>query len=274
MIGKWFDVDNDGQPDGASMGAEAARVDTVVDNQADNTAEFTSADLPVIFKSSGNPTSVYPDSRADDSMNDGYNDGVAESVCVVCHVSLQRNFSQVGDTTLQGAGHLPVGTQCRLCHKHQEGADDAFGPLECYACHGTSPGAGSPPATYEGQYWPDGRPSAVSQFDYANNTPGAHRQHIEAIAFQIFGETVAQLVTNNTAGLNPTLTSRTKQIQICAFCHFNPGSGDQLRPQREFQRCAIRRSAGRGPPGGERRELLPEVYHRRPGDLPSDELRR
>ena len=78
----------------------------------------------------------------------------------------------------------------------------------------------------EGQYWPDGRGNTVvPSFNYANDQAGAHRLHVQAIAFQLFGETVAELVSLTASTQNPTLTARTKQIQICAFCHFNPGQG-------------------------------------------------
>jgi predicted CxxxxCH...CXXCH cytochrome family protein len=250
MLGKWLDADNDGQPDGAALGPEAARVDS---NAVDPTVSITAADRPVIMKNTGvNPTPTTYDPLAEDSWNDGYTDSVADSLCVVCHVSLQRNFSQVGDTAVMGdpppslgGRNHNIGGQCRLCHVHGKLSDhplkapDAFGPLVCYACHGTPLGVagGAPAGAVEGQYWPDGRASAVATFNYANNYPegmDAHAKHMAALAWQVFGETTAQLVSNYTAG-NPSLNAYTKQIELCRFCHLDPGGdnhfeNDTVRP--------------------------------------------
>lgn len=221
MLGKWIDANGDGLPTGLALGAEAARVDS---NATSNVANIDTTDLPVIVKSSGGTV-------ADDSWNDGLNDGVAESICVVCHVSLEKNHSQRGDTYLQGQGHN-VGRECQLCHQHGDlstrpnKADDAFGPLSCFACHGTPPGTAAPAGQLEGQFWPDGRPSLEPSYSYANDEPGAHRAHIEFIALKVFGETLAQLVTSTE--INPGIQSFTKQVEICKFCHYDPGGTDAI----------------------------------------------
>ncbi|HEY5998525.1 MAG TPA: CxxxxCH/CxxCH domain-containing protein [bacterium] len=233
MIGKWVDVNGNGLPDGGAMGPEAARVDS---DATDSTTNIDTNDLAVITKSSGNPSSVFPDPRADDSWDDGNNDGLSppDSLCVVCHVSLSQPHSMRSTSVPQGTGHLVVGTECRICHKHgtldthPNKAPDAFGPLSCFACHGVAPLDTPPSGAFAGQYWPSGASSKVPDYDYANDQPGAHLNHIEAIGQQVFGETAAQLVTNT------ALSSYEKQLVVCSFCHFDPGGASGADPNPHF----------------------------------------
>ncbi|HWR98874.1 MAG TPA: CxxxxCH/CxxCH domain-containing protein, partial [Candidatus Methanoperedens sp.] len=228
MLGKWVDVDGDGQPDGGAMGNEAARVDSTADKSGNPDVGIDTNDLPVIVKSSGVGAG-----GGDNSWDDGNNDGLVppDSICVVCHVSLANNHSQVGDSVPQGSGHLNVGAECRLCHQHGKlsthpnGADDAFGPLSCFACHGVAPADTPPSGELAGQFWPSGAASKVPAFNYANNTKGGHRKHIEAISLQVFGEPASELVLNGSAA-NSTLTSFEKQVVVCWFCHYDPGGAD------------------------------------------------
>lgn len=239
MIGKWVDANGDGLANNAA--SEAARVDS---DAVNSTADITGADLPVVFTRRGTPTTA----SGDDSFDDGFNDGKHESICVVCHKSALMNpahknstndaFVQnsIESTTLQGAGHH-VGEDCTLCHNHEYDKNsttaDGFAPSGCFACHGTNttealqndPNYNNLPAL-RGQFWPDGSPALHStqpQYDYADDQTGAHRRHVESIAWQVYGETAAQVVLDYVAATNPTLSSTDKQKTICAFCHANPG---------------------------------------------------
>jgi predicted CXXCH cytochrome family protein len=51
-----------------------------------------------------------------DSFDDGLDDGVHDSICVVCHTTTSHN--NVYSTELLGEGHLPVGGDCMSCHPH------------------------------------------------------------------------------------------------------------------------------------------------------------
>ncbi|MDT8441992.1 MAG: CxxxxCH/CxxCH domain-containing protein [Desulfuromonadales bacterium] len=79
----------------------------------------------------------------------------------------------------------------------------------CSSCHGGTVG------TNANGYWPDGT--------LEEDTAGAHAKHITALASEVYNETVAQLLTDNTTG-NPTLTSDEKQKELCSYCHNTPGS--------------------------------------------------
>lgn len=52
----------------------------------------------------------------EDSYDDGLNDGVVDSLCVVCHTTTAHNT--VFSAELQGEGHGPVGSDCLSCHRH------------------------------------------------------------------------------------------------------------------------------------------------------------
>jgi predicted CXXCH cytochrome family protein len=51
-----------------------------------------------------------------DSFDDGVDDGLHDSICVVCHATTSHN--NVASPELLGQGHNPVGTDCTSCHKH------------------------------------------------------------------------------------------------------------------------------------------------------------
>ncbi len=57
----------------------------------------------------------------EDSYDDGLDDGVVDSLCVVCHTTTSHN--NVYSAELQGEGHGPVGSDCTSCHRH--GSDPA-----------------------------------------------------------------------------------------------------------------------------------------------------
>ncbi len=51
-----------------------------------------------------------------DSYDDGKDDGVVDSICVVCHTTTSHNKRT--STELQTQGHNPVGGACMTCHPH------------------------------------------------------------------------------------------------------------------------------------------------------------
>lgn len=215
MVGKWLDNPSVGTRGTADSG-DVAYVDSS-DSGATPPTDITTADLRVTFTANTGAGSY------DAGNNEGFSP--PRSVCVVCHVNLVNGHSQVGDSVARGVGHLPVGTDCTQCHEHGK----AFKPSGCFSCHGTS--LTETPAGAEGtdwfrkQFWPDGNPGlhlSAPQYDYADDQSGDHLKHVTAIAAKIFGETPAQLVNDSTAQ-NPTLTSFVKQVEICWFCHSDPG---------------------------------------------------
>jgi predicted CXXCH cytochrome family protein len=50
------------------------------------------------------------------SFDDGMDNGLHDSICVVCHTTTSHN--NVNGPELQGQGHNPVGGDCTSCHKH------------------------------------------------------------------------------------------------------------------------------------------------------------
>lgn len=64
------------------------------------------AGLAVNFHASSGP----------DSFDDGTDDALHDSICVVCHTTTSHN--NVSSPELTGEGHDPVGTDCTSCHKH------------------------------------------------------------------------------------------------------------------------------------------------------------
>ena len=87
------------------------------------------------------------------------------------------------------------------------GANDPVG--SCTGCHG-----GGTSGASSANYWPDGS-NANPENTGGNNK---HLVHMTRLAQKRYGETIAQLLTDNTAG-NPGITSDTKQKALCDYCH-------------------------------------------------------
>jgi predicted CXXCH cytochrome family protein len=80
----------------------------------------------------------------------------------------------------------------------------------CSSCHGGTAG------TNANGYWPDGA-NAVD--NGVEDNSGAHLKHVTALAKSKYGETLAQLLTDNGNG-----TADAKQKFLCAYCHNTPGA--------------------------------------------------
>ncbi len=205
MIGKWIDVDSDGNPDAT----ERAYVDSSPTPGNLTLAAITTADDAVVFTATTGPDSF--------DENDGVYDqtGAADNddICAACHVPATGGGAGTGggnhSGSTAGIGELR-GQDCMTCHDHDYDnittTSDAFMPSGCSGCHGV------PPPT--NQYWPDGAGGTPL---YADDNAGAHQNHVEAISRRVFGQTAAQLLLD--------ANSSTKQRQICRYCHPNPGGG-------------------------------------------------
>ncbi|GAB6064506.1 hypothetical protein JCM30394_32390 [Deferrisoma palaeochoriense] len=141
-------------------------------------------------------------------------DAPFSSICQECHEGtpgVDTPFAFVDDTSASGGTH-PGGTgnpgDCSGCHKH----DSAFKPSGCSGCHG-----GGTTGASADNYWPD------SSNARAENTAGRHPKHLEQLASHVYGETLAELLTDNTAQ-NPGLSSDQKQKELCSYCHNTPGA--------------------------------------------------
>jgi predicted CxxxxCH...CXXCH cytochrome family protein len=75
--------------------------------------------------------------------------------------------------------------------------------VSCSGCHGNDIGG-----TSKNNYWPDGIGGN------AEDDAGVHQKHIEELALSVYGETVAQLLTDNGNG-----TADAKQKELCQYCH-------------------------------------------------------
>ncbi len=136
------------------------------------------------------------------------------SICQECHEGTPGTdtpYVFVDDTSASASPH-PGGAgnpgDCSSCHKH----NSAFKPSGCSGCHG-----GGTAGASEDNYWPD------SSNTREENTKGRHDKHMDRLASQVYGETVAELLTDNTAQ-NPTLSSDQKQRELCSYCHTTPGA--------------------------------------------------
>ncbi len=124
------------------------------------------------------------------------NDTTTQVYCAACHVA--------GDPLVAGTFTLTKSTAFA-----KAGVDGSYHPIsQCNSCHGVG---GS------GRYWP----VAPNGDANARNHAGRHEIHMMRLATKVYGETVAQLLTNNTAQ-NPALTSDTKQKNLCEYCHTAP----------------------------------------------------
>ena len=194
MVGKWLD----GNHNGAADAGEEARVDT---NATDETVGITAADNAVVFTSRTGADSF--------DENDGPYSAAADTddICATCHAAATGGAAGTGGGSHDGlAGPFEMrGQDCTPCHAH----DFGFMPAGCNACHGDG-------STTSGQYWPDGVDNNPSRVLYADDNPGAHENHVAAISRQVFGlATTALLLADPASG--------TKQVQICRYCHRNPG---------------------------------------------------
>ncbi|TLM62289.1 MAG: CxxxxCH/CxxCH domain-containing protein [Deltaproteobacteria bacterium] len=143
----------------------------------------------------------------DRTQRSSYANGTFTGVCQVCHDQVE--VSHFNTTTDSVATHKGT-NNCLACHKHTD--NPSFPPSGCSGCHGggTSVGANS-------NYWPDSSNALVE------NTAGRHLKHMEQLALKKYGETLTQLLTDNTVA-NPGLSANDKQIVLCAYCHNMPGS--------------------------------------------------
>jgi hypothetical protein len=197
MVGNWLDNTPGGNRNGLADPGEEAVVDS------DGSLAFTTADRPVVFTAaSGNG-----------SYDDGFDDGLWRSVCVVCHNNLVNNHNQYGDTTLQGQGHNPVGTDCSGCHAHDfdggPGTADGFMPSGCTGCHG-NPAADT--------IWPDDPATVKTSYP---DRGGRHLKHVEAVMDRL-NETPPAAGGWSTAPRTLLTMSAGDQQRLCGYCHNDP----------------------------------------------------
>jgi predicted CXXCH cytochrome family protein len=64
-------------------------------------------------------------SSGPDSFDDGADDALHDSICVVCHTTTSHN--NVNSPELMSEGHNPVGEDCTACHKHGGSAGSRSG---------------------------------------------------------------------------------------------------------------------------------------------------
>ena len=112
-------------------------------------------------------------SSGSDSFDDGTDDGLRDSICVVCHTTTSHN--NVNSPELMGEGHDPVGTDCTSCHKHGGSAASRSGFMpEGAATHTATPLATSTPTptdTPTGTPTPTDTPVPPTATDTPVDTP-------------------------------------------------------------------------------------------------------
>ncbi len=144
----------------------------------------------VDFQSADNDNSDFGD--------DSDNHTSSTHVCEVCHT--KTNYHHYDTSTQTGDTNHYNNKDCVSCHQHRS----AF-KASCAACHG-----GGSTGSAGANYWPDG-----SSTDPANDVPGRHRAHMDALALANWGY-------NATVLLNQS-DHHDKQIDLCGYCHATPG---------------------------------------------------
>lgn len=79
------------------------------------------------------------------SFDDGMDNGLHDSICVVCHTTTSHN--NVNSTELMGQGHDPVGGDCTLCHKHGSDPNSRSGFMTTATPTDTPTATGTPTPT-------------------------------------------------------------------------------------------------------------------------------
>ena len=79
------------------------------------------------------------------SFDDGMDNGLHDSVCVVCHTTTAHN--NVTSPEMRDDGHGPVGTDCTLCHKHGSDPNSRSGFMTTAVPTDTPTATGTPTPT-------------------------------------------------------------------------------------------------------------------------------
>ena len=121
------------------------------------------------------------------------------SVCQECHETADADMTSYKDGVRADTSPHPSSPgDCSGCHQH----NTAFQPSGCSGCHGGTVG------TDADGYWPDGDSGGG---DNPEDDAGQHPTHITQLAQRVWGETIAQILTDNTGTpLGGTKTSDEK----------------------------------------------------------------
>jgi len=150
------------------------------------------------------------------------------------HGNNQITMNVSNTNFLRGTGGNTGLSGCDPCHFPYDGTDGASNqhsfattgwPLQtvsgdninsgCDTCHG-----GNTTGSSKNNYWPDGA-NTLGDNTSPNNS-GMHQKHMETFASYIYGENIAQLLTDNGNG-----TADAKQKNLCGYCHVvDPNDGD------------------------------------------------
>lgn len=132
-----------------------------------------------------------------DFGDDSTTHDTSDKVCEVCHsATAYHNYNQ-GSTT----DHYNQG-DCVTCHKHKNGFK-----ASCDTCHG-----GGTLGSFGGNFWPDN-----STTNLENDEPARHKVHMDALSQLKFGYNSTELLDQS--------DYQSKQVDLCGYCHDNPGSG-------------------------------------------------
>ena len=123
-------------------------------------------------------------------------------VCEVCHSVTNHHNFDTNDNLTAGQAHFNQ-KDCTACHAHNEG----FKAGACSGCHG-----GGTEGTVGTNFWPDG-----SNGRPENDTPGRHKEHMDALASLIYG-------LADSDALLAAVGADTKQTDLCGYCHDTPGA--------------------------------------------------
>ena len=158
--------------------------------------------VTVEFNSTANGSAEY-------ALDDSTDHASSNRICEACHT--QTAHHRHDESTPGGTDHQSS-NDCIDCHNHS----NAFAPSGgCSSCHG-----GSMNGLTESNFWPDSVSETTDNSGSANDS-GEHRVHMERLSDKVLNLTLTQLLDD--------ADSANKQLQLCNYCHENPGSdGDHM----------------------------------------------
>lgn len=171
--------------------------------------DWSAVTLPPVPIQSGSETVNFTNTATGFALDDTSGHTTSDRICEACHT--QTSHHRYDSSALAGTDHQS-GNDCTGCHEHQ----NAFAPAGgCSACHG-----GNMSGITESSFWPD---SAVENTDNAGSADdsGEHQIHMTRLADKVLNQTLTELLDD--------ADSANKQLQLCNYCHENPGSdGDHM----------------------------------------------
>ena len=154
------------------------------------------------------------------------------SICVVCHrrppSGTENNHSQHDDSVprrIRRTDRRPSATTTTATMLDPPERPTRLQAAALCGCHGTAPTESPQPGQLLGQSWPDGG-SAVPAFTMRTTSRLPSQTHRRSGVPGLRGDGGA--ARDRQHPLNPTCSPSSKQLELCWFCHYDPGGADAI----------------------------------------------